>query len=251
MLFRAFLALFAALTIYSAPSYGASAEDQAVDAERDDYDFSWLDPEKKIYVVQNRKYTKAQKFEISTAYGIGMGETYRKQRTWNTRGTFYFNEHWGLSAFWRNNYNSENQDFVALKEFVGGGGVIPAVRDTNQYIGGSVMWLPFYGKINLFNSIFYIDWHFEAGLGSASTEIDLNTRANGSARIETATFGAFHWGSGWKFFITRNWGARLDFLATYYKAPTGLISGGTGAVSGSAEDTYDNYYLTLGIAYTF
>ena len=130
--------------------------------------------------------------------------------------------------------------------------VIPSVRDTDQYYGVSVMWLPFYGKVNLFNQIFYIDWHFEGGVGSAKTEIDLNQRTSGAPNIQFDNFQAFHWGSGWKFFINRHWGARLDFLATYYKAPNGLRPGNaSGKVDGSADNTYDNYYLTLGVCYTF
>ncbi|MGZ3706564.1 MAG: hypothetical protein ACXWP1_12540, partial [Bdellovibrionota bacterium] len=143
MLFRGFLALFAALTLYSSHAFAVPPEDPSVDSERDEYDFSWLDPDKKIYVVQNRKFTKAQHFEVSTSYGIGMGETYRTQRQWRVRGTYYFNEHWGLSGFWFNNYNSENDTFTQLRLV---SGVVPSVRDTNTYFGGSIMWLPFYGK---------------------------------------------------------------------------------------------------------
>jgi outer membrane beta-barrel protein len=244
MTFRALLA-FAVLAIFST-SHGAAAAsgDAAVDPGRDDYDFSWLDPEKKIYVVQNRKYTKAQRLELATGYGVGMGETYRTQRTWSVRGIFYLSEHFGVSAFMLNNTNTENDTFTQMK--IIGTSVIPTVRDTDRYVGGSVIWLPFYGKVNMFNQILYIDWHFEAGLGTAATEIDLNTRAAGQPVINSASFTGFHWGSGWKFFINRNWGARLDFLSTYYKAPNGL----RGTLDGSEEQSYDNYYLTLGVSYT-
>jgi outer membrane beta-barrel protein len=247
MLFRGFLALYATLILFSSHAYAVPSEDPSVDSDRDEYDFSWLDPDKKIYVVQNRKFTKANHLELSTSYGVGMGETYRKQRQWRVRGNYYFSEHWAISAFYFNNYNSENDTFTQLK-LASSNGTIPAVRDTDTYFGGSIMWLPFYGKINMFNQIFYIDWHFEAGLGSASTEIDMNTKANGNPNISTANFGAYHWGSGWKFFIDRHWGARMDFLATYYKGNNGLTSP-TGADI-STNETYDNYYLTLGISYT-
>lgn len=240
---RAF-ALCAALQIFSATPAVAAPDDPAIDSERDEYDFSWLDPDKKIYVVQNRKYLKGGRFELSTNYGVGMGETYRTQRQWNVRGTFYFSEHWGLSGIWFNNFNNENETMAQLKNV---SNVVPGVRDTNRYFGGSLWWLPFYGKINLFNQIFYIDWHFELGFGSAQTEIDINTRATGSPVIEESSHGAFHWGSGWKFFINRHWHWRLDYLATYYKAPNPI----RGTTNGAEDETYDNYYLTTGIGYTF
>lgn len=243
MLIRVCLALFVALVVHATPAL-ALPDDPAVEGERDEYDFSWLDPEKKIYVVQNRKYNKANRVELGTSYGVGMGETYRKQRQWLVQGMFYFNEHWGVKGFFFNNYNSVNDAYYAVRQV---SNRVPAVRDTNSYVGGSVLWLPFYGKVNMFNQIFYIDWHFEAGLGSAKTELDRNTESTGAPIIEYANFSAFHWGSGWKFFINRNWGARLDFLATYYKAPSAL----NGTVAGSPDYTYDNYYVTLGASYTF
>lgn len=241
MLFRIPLAFAALLCALHLPP--AFAAESSANSDKDEYDFSWLDPEKKIYVVQNRKYTKAGRLEASLSAGIGMGETYRTQRQLRARGTYYLNEHWGISAFYFANTNTENDTMTALRSV---SNVIPAVRDTNAYFGASAMWIPFYGKINLFNQVFYIDWHFELGLGSAGTEVDINTRANGSAVIETASFGAFHWGSGWKFFITRSWSARFDFLATYYKAPNAL----RGSVTNSEEERYDNYYLTLGVGFT-
>lgn len=247
MLLRVFLvALLVSAAGYSAPSYAAPDDAPAADNDRDEYDFSWLDPDKKIYVVQNRKYTKAQHLELSTSFGVGMGETYRTQRSWAVRGIFYLSEHFAVTGFLLNNTNSENDTLVQLKAV---SNRVPEVRDTNRYMGGSVMWLPFYGKLNMFNQIFYLDWHFEAGLGQAQTELDTNTSSTGSAVITKDNFSAFHWGSGWKFFITRHWAARLDFLATYYKATNGLTNSSGASIA--TEDTYDNYYLTLGVGYTF
>ena len=44
----------------------------------DDYNFSWLDPDKKIYVLQNRKFRKANAAQLFLMGGMGLGETYRK-----------------------------------------------------------------------------------------------------------------------------------------------------------------------------
>lgn len=213
----------------------------------DEYDFSWLDPEKKIYVVQNRKYTKKNRLELALSGGIGIGEPYRTRRTLLPRATYYINENWGVSGFMLFNRNEENNNVSALRLV---SGRIPAVRDIQNYSGGSVMWVPFYGKINMFNKIFYLDWHLEAGVGGAASEIDLNTTFGNPANLSETNYFSFHWGTGQKFFITRNWAARLDYLAIFYKAPTGVdgsITSGPGAV----EETYDNHFVTLGVSYTF
>lgn len=247
MLFRALLLSIAVISFSpdcakAADEDGAAPPD-AYDEGREEYDFSWLDPDKKIYVVQNRKYTKKQRLELSVGGGLGIGEPYRDRTVFMPRAIFYFNESWAISFLAGFNYNRENENFKELKSV---SAVVPTVRDIRNFYGGSVMWLPFYAKMNMFNKIFYLDWHFEAGLGQANTEIDLNTSSAGNPMINESNHVEFHWGTGWKFFVTRNFGVRLDYLALYYKAPTGR-----GGAIGEEEETFDNYYLTLGLSYTF
>jgi outer membrane beta-barrel protein len=241
MLFRVLIALFVVLSFYATPASAAS--EAAGQADRDDYDFSWLDPDKKIYVVQNRKYLKTNRFELSASGNMGFGPKFVNVRGLLFRGTFYFNEHWGMSGFYGIAKNTTNSTFAQLQSQFG---IQPSVRELKNYVGGSIMWLPFYGKMNMFNQIFYIDWHLEAGVSSASTTIDLNTHANQGAIPNTASYMGYHWGTGWKFFITRNWGARLDFLALYYTAPIGS----NGALT-STNNNHDNYFMNLGASYTF
>jgi outer membrane beta-barrel protein len=239
-----FLLIFAGFILGSAQ---AIAEEQKSDADKDDYDFSWLDPEKKIYVVQNRKYTKAQKIELALNGGIGIGEPYRKRRIVMPRIFYYFNEHFGASFMAGFAKNAENNNLSQLRLVTK---VIPAVRDINSFYGASVVWLPWYGKINMFNQILYLDWHFEIGVGQVTSEIDLNTSSTGNPNLNQSTYTSFHYGTGMKFFITRNIAARLDYLAVNYKAPIG-IDGSLTSGNGATQDTYDNHFLTLGMSYTF
>jgi outer membrane beta-barrel protein len=257
MLFRSYfakplltLSLIASLGGAFASSPAFAAEPSATGG--DDYDFSWLDPEKKIYVVQNRKYLKQNRFELAVSGGLGMGEAYRTRRILLPRAIFYASEQFGISVFGGFNKNSENGNSIDLRSI---SNKIPAIRDVNSFVGASVMWMPFYGKLNMFNQILYLDWHIEAGVSSMSTEIDLNTNVVGDPRIETGNYVGFHWGTGQKFFITRHWAARLDFMAQYYKAPIGIIPGQPNATVTNSNETpsgnYDNYYVTLGVSYTF
>jgi outer membrane beta-barrel protein len=129
---------------------------------------------------------------------------------------------------------------------------VPIIRDINSFYGGSVVYLPFYGKINMFNQILYMDWHFEGGLGQVTSEVDMNTSRSGSPMITQQNYTSFHLGTGMKFFITRNIAARLDYLAVFYKAPSGIDElGHVATATSGVEDTYDNHFLTLGVSYTF
>ncbi len=212
--------------------------------EKDEYDFNWLDPDKKIYVVQNRKYTKAKKIELVAGGGIGIGEPYRKTTTFMPRLIAYFNEHWGIEGIAGFNSNSENDNFSNLKQV---SSQVPTVRDVQQFFGGSVVWLPFYGKLNTFNQLFYFDWYLEAGLSNVKSEIDLNTSATGMPLIKEDTYTGIHWGTGMKFFVNRHVGVRLDYLSLYYKAPLALA----GTVDEGVKDSFNNNYFTLGVSYTF
>ena len=52
-----------------------------------EYDFSWLDPDKKIYVIQNRKYLKAKRALVSVLGGLGLSNPYRT--TYNVSAVSY------------------------------------------------------------------------------------------------------------------------------------------------------------------
>lgn len=220
------------------------AQEAGISNEKGEYDFSWLDPEKKIYVVQNRKYTKAKKMEFSASGGFGFGEPYRSSWVFVPRASYYFNEDWGISALGLMASNSENKNIRVLK--TESASALPSIRDVRGFVGGSVVWVPFYAKINTFNKILYIDWAFEAGVASVSSEIDLNTNANNPPSVVTDSKVGFFWGTSQKFFINRNFAIRWDLLGVFYKAQVasqGLLT--------SATETLNNYYFTVGASFSF
>jgi len=245
--FTNIILLFTVFFIFIFSSTQTRAEENESDVtqeEKGEYDFSWLDPDKKIYVVQNRKYTKAKHLETVLSGGFGFGEPYRSSWIFLPRAIYYFNESWGVSALGLMASNSENDNVLELKEISASS--YPNVRDVQSFFGGSVVWVPFYAKINAFNRIFYIDWSWEAGVASVNTELDLNFSTTGTPNLTTSTHMGFFWGTGQKFFITKSFAARFDLLGLYYSAPTarrGVLS--------TTNQTNSNYYFTVGMSYTF
>lgn len=212
--------------------------------EEGEYDFSWLDPDKKIYVVQNRKYDKAKKFEITLSGGIGPGKSFRNVWTFIPRASYYFNESFGFSALGVIVSHDQDGVFEDLKSLTS---VIPSVRDINNFVGASALWVPFYAKINVFNTILYIDWQVEAGAGLVNSEIDLNTSNNGTPILEEESFLGFYWGTGQKFFFSRTWAFRWDLLAIYYNAPIAK----NGSTVGQDSELEDQYFVSFGISAHF
>ncbi len=206
----------------------------------EDYDFSWLDPDKKIYVIQNRKYSKERRIELMLSLGLSLKGPYSDGSTLMGRGAYYFNDQWGASVVGMAQSNSKSD---TLRELQSVSTAFPGIRNVISFFGGSVIWVPSYGKMNLFNNILYIDWPIELGIASVSTETDLNTSVGRPAKITNTTHTGLYLSTGLKFFVSRQFAVRLDALGLYYSAPEIF----KGDISDETK-VYDNYCLSLGLS---
>ncbi len=203
-----------------------------------DYDFSWLDPEKKIYVLQNRKYRKAGSPHLYLMGGMGIAETYRQAFQYQPRLGFWFNEDFGLEAFYTGRFNSNNGAFNAL--IASNGGTRPFIREINSQFGALLNWAPWYAKINVFNSILYFDWYFSLGLGAMDSSIGVDTK-NASWKSQSL-FTVFA-GTGQIFHLSERFMVRLDLLGHFYSAE--IYGGQTGA--NEDKVLFSNTSVNLGI----
>jgi outer membrane beta-barrel protein len=209
----------------------------------DDYNFSWLDPDKKIYVLQNRKYTKAGSPHLYLMGGVGIAEPYRQSFQFQPRLGFWFNEDFGIEAFYTGRFNSANGTFNAMIN--SGVTTTPLIREIDSQMGVLMNWAPWYAKINVFNSILYFDWYFSLGLGTMSTQIGKNTRENAATPWTAQNLFTVYLGTGQMFHLSERFVARLDLLGHFYSAP---IYGG---VTGPNEDNvlFSNTSVNLGIGF--
>ena len=197
----------------------------------DNYNFSWLDPEKKIYVLQNRKYRKAERLQLFALGGIGLGETYRTAYQFQPRMAYWFNEDFGIEAFYSVRWNNQNNAYRALVQ-ASGSGATPLIREVNNEVGALFNWAPWYAKINVFNSVLYFDWYFSLGLGSMSTQIGPRTSTDAvyGPQWQKQNLFAIYLGTGQLFHLSEMFSLRLDLIGHFYSAP---IYGG---LTGSAEN---------------
>jgi len=207
-------------------------------AADDDYNFSWLDPDKKIYVLQNRKFRKAQAAQISLMGGIGLAETYRNAYQVQPRLGYWFNEDMGIEAFYAARFNSPNGAYRALTQAVGSG-TSPLIREINSQVGVLFNWAPWYAKINVFNSILYFDWYFSLGLGDMMTQIGQDTPSTAVTPWISQNLFAVYAGTGHMFHISEHFFGRLDFLGHFYSAK---VFGNTGD-----QAIFSAFDLNLGI----
>jgi len=108
------------------------------------------------------------------------------------------------------------------------------VREVRSQIGANFMYVPWYAKINVFNSVLYFDWYFSAGLGQMRTALDTRVSSSSPPNYEEKTYTSYHLGTGHIFHLSQMMAVRLDMQLSWFRAP---ILGSTG------EDTWFNNHL--------
>ena len=220
---------FAALQVQSAKA-----------KESDEYDFSWLDPDKKIYVLQNRRYTKAGKPTVSLSGIYGLSQVYRTVVGVEPRLAYYFSESWGVEVFYTGFSSSPNQNDKILKQATS---TIPAAIDLKNQSGILVHWVPWYSKLNFFNQILYFDWGLNFGFGTLNAQVDTNRTVGGTSNFIQKSYTAYYIGTTQQFHITKNWFARLDVTGAIYQRE---IYG-----DGGDKAWFSNFNAGLGVGYRF
>jgi outer membrane beta-barrel protein len=213
-------------------------------AEDSMYDFSWLDQDKEVYVLQNRKFRKKSNIYIGGTLGRSVSGAFIDSNEVNLVGGYFFSEDWGVELSYTKAEGSENK----TSDSVNAQGSVPFHRKIDTAMSAMLMWSPFYSKINTFNKIFYYDWMFGVGAASVNTIDNRNEFPGGSAADEETeeSLTGPTWMTAIRFYISPSWSSRIDFRAIHVNADS--------AVNGE-EDTekrWSNFYtFNVGINYTF
>jgi outer membrane beta-barrel protein len=186
--------------------------------EKSLYDFLWLDPDKKVYVLQNKLHKKEHTFYLDIGYLSNFTSKFQETSGVQARAGFYIHEEWGLEVFHNSYSNSNNDEFNNIKSV---NGVIPFIRRLKSNTGILAIWSPFYGKINTFNQIFYFDWSFGAGVSSIAADSNLKsvTKKDAPNKFYSENYAGAVLKTNLKFHLTENIHLSLEYMNTYYRAP--------------------------------
>ncbi len=215
-------------------------------SEKDIYEFSWLDPDKEVFVLQNRKFRKASHAHINLGGGITTSGAFVDSTTLQARAGYFFTEDYGFELLYAKNSGKENDTAKGVRNSSGGGtGTTPFRRIVENYMGAMFLWSPFYSKINTFNSIVYMDWIF--GLGYAQLKEHNNklrfTQGQTAEGLETSeTHSGVMWSAGLKFYLSESFSIRTDLTAIHYSADN---------ISTSGSSYKSNFDATASIGYSF
>lgn len=182
------------------------------------YDFLWLDPDKSVYVLQNKLYKKEHSFYADLGYISNFTSKFQDTNGFALKAGYYIHEEWGLELFYHQYSNRNNDDFRNVRLI---NEAEPFIRRMNSTYGAAIIWSPFYGKINTFNKIFYFDWSFGAGLAKVNTDSNLKTvRLNNvENRYDKASYNGAILKTKVKFHLKENIHLGVEYMNTYYMAP--------------------------------
>ena len=182
------------------------------------YDFLWLDPDKKVYVLQNKLYKKEHSFYLDVGYISNFTSKFQDTRGLAVKGGYYIHEEWGLELFYQQYGNSKNDDYRNVQLI---NEAVPFIRRPKRTYGAAVIWSPFYGKINTFNQIFYFDWSFGAGLAQVETQSNIKSVRIENARnsYKTEVYSGAILKTNFKFHINEKLHLGVEYMNTYYMAP--------------------------------
>lgn len=138
------------------------------------YEFKWLDEGEKVYVIQNKEHVKSGGLGVDFSIIDSDSSPYQDTTGFAFALTYYFSENWSVDATYKQYSNSDSADLTNLIS-ANTSGIKPIIRKVNAAKLLHINWIPFYGKINTFNKIFFFDWGLGVGLGQFDTQGNYQT----------------------------------------------------------------------------
>lgn len=220
--------------------------EKSYSGEGDTYSFTWLDPDKEVYVLQNRKFRKSGKFHLNIGAGITTSGAFVDATTFQGRAGYFFREDWGFELIYAINSGKENATAASLRSD-GTAGSVPFRRIVDNYTGGMILWSPFYSKINTFNTIVYLDWIVGAGIAKLEESNNYQEFAVNPNDETQTTIGhtGFMWDLGLKFYLNQNFDIKTDLTVVHYKASKPIRNNVGESIF------YSNWDISISLGYSF
>jgi outer membrane beta-barrel protein len=217
---------------------------QAFASEKDIYEFSWLDPDKEVYVLQNRKFRKAGHLHVNAGWGITTSGAFVDSKAIQGRIGYFISEDYGIEGIYSKNTGKENDTAKGVQTSgPQGTGTTPFRRIVDSYMGAMFLWSPFYSKINTFNKVVYMDWILGVGFAQLKEHNNKLKIQTGVDKTESnETHNGLIWEAGMKFYLNQSFSIRTDLTAVHYSANNISIPG---------TSLKSNYDATISLGYSF
>ena len=198
----------------------------------------WAAKDSDFNVVQNRLFSKANRFSLSASYGAAINESWSEGTTMGLNLGYFFNERWGVEL---EATKSDSKDNKAVQRLMGQSGY-PNHNLMKDFYGAKVNWVPFYAKMSFLNSsIIYFDMGLALGAGVTSYEQQMDDGvATKSAPTLTLDLSQ-------QFFLNKWLAIRLDYKNRFYSEDIQWYrkSSIPGGVNGNRTDSSDLNHTSI------
>lgn len=181
----------------------------------------------KVLVIQDRKYTKAGKFEAGLHLGSFDFSPWYESYSGGGQVAYHFTEYLGLEVFGNKSTSSLSKDGKQVKEFLDESGFtsIKEFHEPNFYAGAMAVWSPIYGKFAFFRSNII---HFDifGQMGPTYVSFDSNKTSQGGKNQNKWGLGT---AVGLRVFLSKQFNLRFDIRNNIYRAYFAGESFGIGA----------------------
>ena len=200
----------------------------------------WSAKDDDFNVVQNRRYTKANRFFLSGNMGIPFNDPFSTGTINSLQFGYYKNERWGFDF---NYTRASMHDNNAVSDFINRYGITP---DRNVYQGSKMLsatYVPLYAKMSFLDtSIIYFDMGISAGIGQ--TDYTIKKQEGDDNR----TAMSYQWSINQQIFFSEHFAVRVDLINRYtneqrFKYTT------TAPDRDQGSKNYNDSSLMLGLTY--
>lgn len=206
----------------------------------------WSAKDEDYGVIQNRTYSKAQKFYGSLVAGTLINDPFAEAKPMGAMLGYYFNEDFGAELSYINHSAHKNETVEKLNSV--NVAVSPNYNLVKNAITASVTYTPFYAKMAFMNkSIMYFDMGFTAGLGMTTYD-QVSTPTQGAAeKLNSKSSPHVELGFMQQLFVSKNVAFRLDLKNTFYSQKVVPYQSNFNTTTGEETKSANDTTLTFGI----
>lgn len=171
----------------------------------------WSAKDSDFSVVQNRTYTKDNRFFFSLAYGPMMNDAYSTGRNTAFSAGYYFSERWGLEVSHEAGDLKQN---TSTEAFIKENAFAPNYNTFESATSLNLIFVPLYAKMSFLDKkILYFDMQFSVGVGTMQYEIQKasgNTPATLVENNEKKSALVYNFDVTQQIFFHKNFAIRFD-----------------------------------------
>lgn len=164
----------------------------------------WSAKDDDFSVVQNRTYTKENRYFLNVSYGFPVNDPYSTGTMTGLTGGYYFSERWGIEGSYTTATYKNND---ATDQFINEHGTIPNHNILSGLVDVRAMYIPFYAKMSFLDrKIIYFDMGVGLGLGNTNYTVTKDTGNVTQTALHYSLLLTQH------FFFNEHWAFRVDYL---------------------------------------